>query len=132
VTGIDWRLDRKRARKLGAVLGVGLAHVALLAVLSRSQPPSHDPPLPPIEVFLVPPPEPEPDPPPLDPSPEAGGGAPAAPSVVHSPPDPPPDPPEIAAPVEQAPEPALNVGVAPTESPDPGMGQGGQGTGRGA
>ena len=39
MTGIDWRLDRKRARKLGAVLGVGLAHVALLVVLTRSQPP---------------------------------------------------------------------------------------------
>jgi len=46
VTGIDWRLDRKRARKLGAVLGVGLAHVALLAVLTRSQPLPPDPPLP--------------------------------------------------------------------------------------
>ena len=88
MTGIDWRLDRKRARKLGAVLGVGLAHVALMAVLSRSQPLPPDPPLPPIEVFLVPPPEPEPDPPPPDPSPEAGGGAPAAPSVRPRSPDP--------------------------------------------
>ncbi|MBG7615198.1 energy transducer TonB [Brevundimonas sp. BAL450] len=131
MTGIDWRLDRKRARKLGAVLGVGLAHVALLAVLTRSQPLPPDPPLPPIEVFLVPPPEPEPEPPPPDPSPEAGGGAPAAPSVVHTPPNPPPEPPEIIAPIEQAPEPALNVGAAPTESPEPGMGQGGQGTGTG-
>lgn len=129
---MDWRLDRKRARKLGAGLGVLLAHVGLLAVLSRSQPAPLDPPPPPIEVFLIPPPEPEPDPPPPDPSPEAGGGAPAAPSVVHSPPDPPPDPPEVAAPVEQAPEPAPVVGIAPTESPEPGMGQGGQGTGRGA
>lgn len=128
---IDWRFDRKKARKLAAALGVSVAHLALLAVLTRSQPLPPDSPLPPIEVILIDPPAPEPEPPPPDPSPEAGGGAPAAPSVVHVPPDPPPEPPEIIAPVEQAPEPAPLVGVAPTETPEPGMGQGGQGTGTG-
>lgn len=112
-------------------MGVSLVHLALLAVLTRSQTLPPDPPLPPIEVFLVDPPAPPPASPPPDPSPRAGGGAPAAPSRVHVPPDPPPDPPEIVAPVEQAPEPALNVGVAPIQTPDPGMGQGGQGTGTG-
>lgn len=131
MAGMDWRLDRKRARKLGAGLGVALAHVALLAVLSRSQTQPPDPPPPPIEVILIPPPGPPPDPPPFEPSSQAGGGAPAAPSVVHAPPDPPPTPPEIIAPVEQAPDPALTVGAAPIESPAPGLGQGGQGTGTG-
>lgn len=131
MTGIGWRLDRKRARKLGAGAGVVLAHLALLVALGRSQPLPPDPPPPPVEVILIPPPEPEPDPPPPDPSPEAGGGAPAAPSVVHRPPDPPAAPPEIIAPPEPAPEPAPVVGVAPNETPDPGTGQGGQGTGSG-
>lgn len=127
--GWSWRLDRRRARTLGIILGVSVAHVALLAVLARSTgEPSPDP-APPIEVILYDPPVPEPPPP--DPSPEAGGGAPAAPSVVHVPPDPPRVPPEVIAPREPAPEQPLVVGVSPTETPEPGMGQGGQGTGTG-
>lgn len=118
-------------RKAAAVSGVVLGHLVLLALLGRSQAPPSEPSLPPIEVVLIDPPAPAPDPPAPDPSPRAGGGAPAAPSRVHVPPDPPPDPPEIIAPVQQAPEPALNVGIAPIETAAPGMGQGGQGTGTG-
>lgn len=79
---------------------------------------------------VVPPPPPPP-PPPEKPAPKVGGGAPAAPSVVHVPPKPRPAPPEIVAPVRPAPKQELTVGIAPTASPTPGMGLGGTGRGTG-
>ncbi|WP_292046881.1 energy transducer TonB, partial [Brevundimonas sp. UBA5718] len=65
--------------------------------------------------------------------PQTGGGAPAAPSRIHTPPPPKqPRPPELPAPPKQAPVPAPVVGVAPAPSPNPGFGQGGQGAGSGS
>lgn len=86
-----------------------------------------------IEVLLFRPPVPPPAvvPPPAPPSPQAGGGAPAAPSRIHVPPRPRPVPPELPAPVVQAPEPELVVGIAPIATPQLGQGLGGQGTGQG-
>ena len=86
-----------------------------------------------IEVLLFRPPVPPPPvvPPPAPPSPQAGGGAPAAPSRIHVPPRPRPVPPELPAPLVQAPEPELVVGIAPIATPQPGQGLGGQGTGQG-
>ena len=126
-------LTPDRARKLGAFAVVLVAHVGVFALVARTQPPPLQP-MPPVfevELFrLLPPPPP---PPPEIPSERAGGGAPAAPSRIHVPPPPrEPVPPEVPAPRQQAPEPEIVVGVAPTSSPTPGMGQGGEGTGSGA
>lgn len=129
-------LTRDRQRKAGAFAVVLAAHIGVFALVARTRP-EPLPPLPPvIEVELfrpILPPPPPPPPPPEKPSKRAGGGAPAAPSRIHVPPPPrEPVPPETPAPREQAPEPALVVGVAPIASATPGMGQGGQGTGAGS
>ena len=127
-------LGHPRVRKAGLAAVVLLAHAALFAGLVLVQP-RYAPPVaaPPILVELI---RPEPEPPPEPPravSREAGGGAPATPSRVR-PTEPPPRPvePEIFAPPEPAPEPVTTLGAAPTNTPDEGRGQGGQGTGTGA
>jgi len=127
-------LTRDRLRKLGAFTVVLAAHVGVFALVARTQPPPLQPMPPVFEVELFRPvPPPPPPPPPEEPTEDPGGGAPAAPSRIHVPPPPrEPMPPELPAPREQAPEPELVVGVAPTASPTPGLGQGGEGTGSGA
>lgn len=131
---LDWRvLSDRRVRTPAIVAAVALLHLlAFLAVSRAAYRPSPLPqPLPVIEAFLFRPPPPPP-PPPAKISRTAGGGAPAAPSRIHTPPEPPPEVRrEVPAPREQAPQPAPVVGVAPTESPKPGQGLGGQGTGTG-
>lgn len=127
-------LRDRRVRSVGVVAAIAAAHLGVFLVVSRGAPDGTViPPAPPLEVILVRPPKPPPpEPPPPEPSRVAGGGAPAAPSRIHTPPpprDPPPDSPP--APIVQAPKPEIVVGVAPTTSPQPGFGQGGQGTGSG-
>jgi len=125
-------LNRDRQRKLGAFVVVLAAHIGVFALVARTRPAPLEPPPPVFEVQLFRPTPPPPPPPPDDPSEDPGGGAPAAPSRIHVPPPPrEPVPPEVPAPREQAPEPEILVGVAPTSSPTPGMGQGGEGTGSG-
>jgi len=135
VTGVADKfllLDSAGRRRLMVVAGVLLAHGLLFAGLS----PYRSVPLPEvvrgIDVVLVQPPSPpSPPPPPRPPSPVAGGGAPRAPSRVHTPPVPVARPVEIVAPPEPAPEPALTVGLAPIITADPGSGRGEAGTGTG-
>lgn len=126
----------RRVRNAGIVAGVTAAHFVVFTLMAQTEPsPPMEPPLPPVNVVLVrpTPPPPPPPPPPAEPSEDPGGGAPAAPSRVHTPPPPKrPVPPELPAPRELAPEQAPVVGVAPIASPTPGMGQGGQGTGTGS
>lgn len=129
-------LKDRRLRNAGIVAAIVGLHLAVGVVVGRGGPGGPLAiPIPPIEVLLVRPPVPPPPPPPPPPEQPVrsqGGGAPAAPSRVHTPPPPPipqPDPPP--APREQAPEPALTVGVAPIASDTPGMGQGGRGNGTG-
>ena len=126
-------LTPDRRRKASAFAVVLAAHAGIFAVMARSRPVAPDlPPAPPFEVQLFRPAPPPPPPPPDEPSEDPGGGAPAAPSRIHVPPPPPrATPPEVPAPREQAPEPEIVVGVAPTASPAPGMGLGGEGTGSG-
>lgn len=110
---------------------VAAAHLGVFAVIARTQP---TPPvilLPPFDVFLVRPPLPPPPPPPPEPAEEVGGGAPAAPSRVHTPLNPPPTPPEVTSPPTPAPEQPLVVGASPETGPTPGQGQGGEGAGAG-
>lgn len=123
--------NRKRAVLFA---GVALAHAGLFSLFALTHVTA--PPLAPatiIDVDLFNPiiPPPPPPPPPEPPKPVAGGGAPAAPSVIHTPPKPRPVTPEVPAPITKAPEQPLVIGIAPTASPTPGLGQGGQGTGTG-
>lgn len=127
-------LKDRRLRNAGIAAAVVGLHLVVAVVVSRGAP--NGPlvlPTPPIEVLLfrtaAPPPPP---PPPEQPVRSQGGGASAAPSRVHLAAKPPETPPEVFAPVTPAPDPALIVGLAPVVSPEPGMGQGGQGTGQGA
>lgn len=108
-------------------------HGLILLALSRSTPAPPDVPPRTIDVFLYSPaPPPPPPPPPAEPAVEAGGGAPATPSVIHRPPEPPPEVErEVIAPSEPAPEPVPEIGIAPLPTPTPGQGLGGQGTGTG-
>jgi len=113
---------------------VALAHAGLFSLFALTHvtaPPLAAPTVIDVELFspIIPPPPPPP--PPEPPKPVSGGGAPAAPSVIHTPPKPRPVPQEVTAPVVKAPEQPLVVGVAPAATPTPGMGQGGQGTGTG-
>ena len=126
-------LTVKRRRMLGVIVGVGVLHAGAFALLALQTQPQAEPAPPVIEVELFRPPLPPPPPaPPPEPAPTAGGGAPAAPSVIHTPPVVRPVPQEVIAPREQAPEPALVIGVAPISSGAPGMGQGGTGNGTGS
>lgn len=132
----DSSTPRRRALVRFSAAGVvGLAHAGLFLLLGQMQAERRfAPPNPPIVVDLVrlePAPEPPP-PPPRTPSATAGGGAPAAPSVVRpAQPRPVQPPPEVTAPSRPAPEQPLVIGAAPAPSPTPGPGQGGQGTGTG-
>lgn len=123
--------DRRRA---AVFAGVAIAHAGLFSLFALTH--VTPPPLAPatiidVELFSPVMPPPPPPPPPAPPAPVSGGGAPAAPSVIHTPPKPRPVPPEVPAPVVKAPAPALVIGMALIASPTPGMGQGGQGTGTG-
>ncbi|QYF85743.1 energy transducer TonB [Brevundimonas sp. PAMC22021] len=128
--GVRFRNSRRgRDALVGA--GVLLAHLGLFVLFGRmgdATAPSPD--ATPIDVALVRPPQPPVLPPPVQPAPTSGGGAPAAPSVVHVPPQA-EAPPELPAPRTPAPEPALTVGVSDQSSVDPGLGQGGEGEGTG-
>lgn len=126
-------LTKKRLRTAGFVVGVSAAHLLVFAVIARTQADIPVlPPGPPIEVVLFRPTPPvPPPPPPLKPTPDPGGGKPAAPSRIHVTPKPADKPRELPAPPVQAPEPALVVGLAPVAGPTPGMGQGGTGAGTG-
>jgi periplasmic protein TonB len=128
--------DRRRARKrwrafavFVGVAGVELGLALLLGQVKGRAPQTSGPQPPPVEVLLY-------QPPPISlepPAPETGGGAPAAPSRIHTPPPPKQvRPVELPAPPKQAPEPAPVVGIAPAPSPQPGFGQGGQGSGSGS
>lgn len=126
-------IRRRRLRQAGVIGGVFLAHAGLFALFGvAGVPPITPDALPPIEVelfqFTPPPPPPPPD---IEPSPEAGGGAPAAPSRVNRPPDPPRVQPELTAPPTPAPEPTLIIGASDKAGPTPGQGQGGEGAGTG-
>lgn len=124
-------LNADRLRKLGIAVVVTLAHLGVFTVMGRSDAPVPQPELPPpVNVFLYRPPLP-PAPPPVEPARTRGGGAPAAPSRIHTPLNPAPRPPEVIAPPAPAPEPTLVVGAAPVAGPTPGLGQGGEGTGTG-
>lgn len=127
-------LNDRRIQRGGAFVVVMLAHAGFFALLALARP-TFVPPVipPPIEVQLIHPPEPPPEPPrPV--SAEAGGGAPASLSRIHTPPEifETPDPLPIPPTPEPAPEPSLSPGAAAAPSPTPGLGQGGQGTGTGS
>lgn len=125
-------LTKKRLRTAGIAVGVSAAHLLMFAVIARTQADFPTlPPTPPIDVVLFRPVTPPPPPrPPVAPTPDPGGGKPAAPSRVHLSPRPVPQP-ELVAPPVPAPEPTLVIGVAPVAGPTPGMGQGGTGDGTG-
>lgn len=115
-------------RRLAAVVGVGLVHVALIAAFALGR---RDLPLeafqpPPFDILMMRLP---PIASPVDP--QAGGGAPATASRVHRALDPPVEKVEAPAPLVQAPLPALEVGLAAVPTIEPGMGLGGDGTGEG-
>lgn len=123
---------RKTARWLIAALIVAGLHIGLFSLLAVTRPDVLPVDSRVIDVILFRPPPVSPPPPVVEaPSEDAGGGAPAAPSVVRTPPDPPRRPDAPVAPPKPAPEPTLVVGAAPVADPAPGMGQGGQGTGSG-
>lgn len=127
--------DRRRLFRAATVAGVVAFHAVLFAAVGLIRVPREETALQvpiTVELFtppLPPPPPPEPTVEPVTPDP--GGGAPAAPSIVR------PSPraverPEIVAPPVPAPEQPLVIGVAPMASPMPGQGQGGSGEGTGS
>lgn len=127
------RRARRRWRAFVVFGGVAIVEIGLFLLLGQVKgraPETLGTQPRPVEVLLYEPPPPislEP------PAPEIGGGAPAAPSRIHTPPPPKqPRPVELPAPPKQAPEPAPVVGVAAAPSPAPGFGQGGQGSGSGS
>jgi protein TonB len=120
-----------RWRRWGIIGSVGLAHLGLGALVTLTDDPVAAPTPPIFNVELFRPPAPKPPPPPPTEARTAGGGAPAAPSRVHTPPRPVNRPPELPAPLVQAPEPELIVGASAQASPTPGLGQGGEGNGPG-
>lgn len=118
-------------RRLGAVVAVSLAHVALIAAfaLSRQALPPEPVFAPVFDVFMarIPPPSP-----PVGDDRASGGGAPAAASRVHRATEPPVERTELPAPLVQAPLPELVVGLAALPSIEPALGRGGEGEGEGA
>lgn len=128
------RRARKRWRAFAVFCAVAGLEGGLFLLLGqvdgRAPIPSVAPEPQPFEVVLYDPPPPQAQ---LPPAPQTGGGAPAAPSRIHTPPPPKqPRPPELPSPPRQSPTPAPVVGVAPTPSPQPGFGQDGQGSGSGS
>lgn len=126
------RRARNRWRAFAVFAGVAVVEFGLFLLLGQVKGRAPEAPIvegPAVEVVLYDPPPPislEP------PAPETGGGAPAAPSRIHTPPPPKQERPrELPAPPRLAPQPAPVVGVAPSPSPEPGFGQGGAGTGSG-
>ena len=115
-------------RRLIAVIGVGLIHVALIAVfaLDRRDLPSETFQPPAFDILMM---RLSPTAPSVDK--EAGGGAPAAASRVHRAVHPPVEKVEAPAPLVQAQLPTLEVGLAAVPTIEPGMGRGGDGTGQG-
>ncbi|RZJ24170.1 MAG: hypothetical protein EON85_14700, partial [Brevundimonas sp.] len=78
-------LNRRRGRNAGLAVGIVAAHLAVFAIVGRAGPTGPPVlPAPVLEVLLFQPPEPPPPPPAPEPSPETGGGAPAAPSRIHT------------------------------------------------
>lgn len=115
-------------RRLAAVVGVGLIHVALIAAfaLGRRDLPSEAFQSPAFDILMMRLP---PTAAPVET--QAGGGAPEKASRVHRALDPPMEKVEALAPLVQAPLPALEVGLAAVPTIEPGMGRGGDGTGEG-
>lgn len=129
--------DRERPRRtlrLALAGGlVGAAHLALLVgiglmkvegdIVMPSSPMIID-----LLPMVPPVPLPVPDKPP---TPRRGGGAPPAPSIVHTPPVATDVPPEVSAPLTPAPEQPLVVGRSSSGEVSSSQGQGGIGTGTG-
>jgi len=115
-------------RRLAAVVGVGMIHVALIAAfaLGRRDLPSEVFQPPAFDILMMRLPSTTP---PIDT--QAGGGALATASRIHRALDPPVEKVEALAPLVQAPLPALEVGLAAVPTVEPGMGLGGDGTGQG-
>lgn len=127
--------ERSGAIRAVVLAGVVALHAGLFAAIGLSQVPREvivvQAPIT-VELFTPPLPPPPPPEPTLEPvTPEPGGGAPAAPSVVR-PAARPVERPEVVAPPVRAPEQPLVIGVSPTASPTPGQGQGGIGDGTGS
>ena len=126
-------LDGQTASRTRAGAVVALIHAGLFAVIGLSQTPARIlPELPAIQVELVRPvipPPPPPPPPPEKPAPKVGGGAPAAPSVIHVPPKPRPVPVEVIGARQAGAETGTDCGDCPDRQPDArhGTGRDGQG-----
>lgn len=127
--------DRRRVIRAATVAGVVALHAGLFAAIGLSQVPRKDYDVPApivVELFTPPLPPPPPPEPTIEPvTPDPGGGAPAAPSIVRPSPRP-VERPEVVAPPIPAPEQPLVIGVAPVASPMSGQGQGGVGEGTGS
>lgn len=115
-------------RRLSAAVGVGLIHAVLIAGFALSRPDFPVEPVAPqvFDILMMR----------LQPAPEAansqsGGGEPATPSRIHTPPVAQIEKVELSAPLVQAPLPTLEVGLAAVPTIEPGLGRGGQGTGTG-
>lgn len=122
-------LKANRGRKLATYGVVAVAHAGLLLALGHMDVDSAGVTLAdPMIVELV---RPDPPPPPLDvrPTPERGGGAPKAPSVVRPVPQPVPEPEVVAPPTPAREQPPLVIGRSDDQGPTPGLGQGGEGQG---
>lgn len=117
-------------RRLATTAGVSLIHVVLVlgVALAPRDAPIDSLPQPVIDVLMMRAPRVAPP----QSVTESGGGAPAAASRVHAPPTPSVIVPEAPAPIVQAPEPELVVGVASVADPAPGLGLGGEGAGTGS
>lgn len=128
--------DRRRLVRVATVTFVLALHAGLFAAIGLGGPGRQEfvdqAPIT-VELFTppVPPPPPAPEPTIEPVSPDPGGGAPAAPSVIR-PALMPVERPEVVAPPVPAPEQPLVIGIAPTASPTPGQGQGGIGEGTGS
>ena len=112
---------------------VAMIHLGVFGVLGRMSVPVEAVAfVPAILVELEPKPVIEPEIPDTLPTPERGGGAPKAPSVVRLPVKPPVQiTPEVVAPLNPAPEQPLIVGRADSGVPSASQGQGGIGNGTG-
>lgn len=119
-------------RKGWAAVAVVAFHVAVLGMVGLMVVQGED--IPAARAIQVELERPVVPPPPVDlkPTLSRGGGAPKAPSVLHTPPPRPVREPEVIAPLVKAPEPALVIGGSDAQGPTSGFGQGGQGGGTGS